>query len=322
MKKSHLFITVLFISCLKIYAQNSTETEIDSTSTIKSKPIDDVELIYINAVNFDFGNTKNDVSYFGHINYFFNIKKDDELTSKHFINTGLMKVNYYSDNLNKGSFHQYDNVLENPLDPTTPGSPYIREYNQYDFDIKMSSYSAYLQYLYKIGNKYNSIFLHLHGELLLTNFDANVNITTLQETPSTLPTEQIIPVVPYLEKETSFSSQDIGGYFGAGLTGKFKFGGKKDNSTSTNYFIQGTIGGSNTKINPKLFEQNTNNPPKFEETTGAKPFFIIHSYFENNLTGINLIIGTQIRGNFSTAPLYTFYAGLCTSLDKVRELFN
>lgn len=67
--------------------------------------------IMTNAINFDFsGTTTKSSGYFGHLNYFFNTYRKDGSFTKNFINTGLMKVNYFSSELNTGSLNQIDNV--------------------------------------------------------------------------------------------------------------------------------------------------------------------------------------------------------------------
>lgn len=278
------------------------------------------EFTYVNAISFDFGNTKSSTSYLGHLNYFFNVTKNGS-NSKHYLNTGLLKSNYYSAEINEGSYNQVDNVLENPNDPTSPGSTYNKEFNKYDISVKLNTFSGYFQYLYKIS-KINSLFVHLHGELMISNYETNVKITTISSSQETIPSTDIIPISNYINKDNTFTKQNIGGYFGGGLTAKMKFDFGTTDSTKINYFLQGTTGISNTQLNPKLYPSSSNNLPLYEENNGAKPFYIIHSYFENNITGIKLIIGGHIRGNYATAPLYNFYVGINTNLDNLKKVFE
>lgn len=315
--KTKLLFTILFTGVFNFaFTQDSIQNK-KQTDKIMLEGNKGYEFIYTNAVNFDFGNTaENSIGYFGHINYFFNVKKKDG-TSRHYLNTGLMKANYYAPEINKGYFYQTDNVLESALSLTQPGSPYIKEYNKYDFDVKLSSYSAYVQYLFEIFKDFNSLFFHAHMEMLITNMETSVKITTLDTIRSTLPTNEIIPVTGHLEREASYSKQNIGAYFGVGATAKFRFG----TQSPMKYFLQGTAGFSNTQLNPKLYQQSENELPVYEEKSGAAPFFIIHSYFENDISGVNLILGGQIRGNFTTAPLYMFYIGLNTDFTELKGLF-
>lgn len=280
------------------------------------------EFLFTNAVNFDFGNTtKSSTSYFGHINYFFNVNKGDD-PSSFYVNTGLIKVNYYSPEINNGSFNQYDNVLENPLNSTQPGENYIRQFNKYDFEVKLSSYSAYVQLLRKITKNYNNLFVHLHGELLVTNINTSVKVTNLNQENAVIPVDNIIPIVNYLETEQSTSAQSVGAFFGAGLTAKFTFKKEGDDDSKINYFLQGTAGLSNTKLNPQLYQREANQLPSYDEQKNTSPFFIIHSYFENNITGANIILGSQIRGNFTSAPLYSFYVGLNIDINTLTDILK
>lgn len=307
---------MLFLLCIS-YGFSQNEEKI--RSIVKNEM---PEFLFTNAVNFDFGNTtKNSASYFGHINYFFNVNKGKK-ASLYYVNTGLIKVNYYSSEINSGSFNQFDNVLENPLNSTQPGENYIRQFNKYDFEVKLNSYSAYVQLLRKITKDYNNLFVHLHGELLVTNINTSVKVTNINEETAVIPTDNIIPIVSYLETEQSTSTQSVGAFFGAGLTAKFTFMKDGDDNSKINYFLQGTTGFSNTKLNPKLYQRDTNELPSYNEQKDTTPFFIIHSYFENNITGANIILGSQIRGNFTSAPLYSFYVGLNIDINTLTDILK
>lgn len=304
-------IIVLIIISINCYSQSNR----------KINKNDESEFLFTNAINFDFGNTsKNSIGYYGHINYFFNINKDS-IPSKYYINTGLIKVNYYSAEINKGTFYQYDNVLENPLSSIQQGESYIKQFNKYDFQVKLNSYSAYVQFLKKITKNYNNLFFHLHGELLVTNVTTDIVVTNIAKQTATIPSNNITPIANYLELDKSFSNQNIGAYFGAGLTAKFPLL-SLNSTTKFNYFLQGTMGLSNTKLNPKLFKGQSNQAPSFEDKKSTSPFFIIHSYFENNITGANIIIGSQIRGEYTSPPLYTFYLGLNLDIEKLGNLLK
>jgi|GEM_PF-2868544 len=311
--KTQIYILLLAMCPVLFFGQKSDTIQ----NKMKLEENEEYEFIYTNAVNFDFGNTtKNDLSYFGHINYFFNLKKDGD-ASKHYINTGMIKANYYAAEINDGSFNQIDNVLESPLSSTEPGNTYFIEYNQYDYKVKLSTYSVYIQYLWKFLKNYNSLYLHAHGEMLISNMRTSVTIKNLDAVQATIPQGNLIPL-SYLNRDVSYTKQNIGAYFGAGATAKFNFGGK----AKLKYFFQGTSGLSNTQLNPKLYSQSQNELPTFNEKNGVTPFFLIHSYFENNIGGLNLILGGQIRGNFTTAPLYMFYLGVNTNLSQLKGLFE
>ena len=333
MKKIILLFTVFF--SLLSYSQNGREIsntnyieikldslKVNSDSKKEKNSGDDPEFLFTNAVNFDFGNTtKSSTAYFGHLNYFFNVKNSDNLI-KFYVNTGLIKVNYYSSEINKRTIFQDDNVLENPLNSTEPGQNYVKQFNKYDYDTKLSSYCGYVQLLRKIGKKYNILFCHLHGELLVTNVNTNITITNIAKENAVIPSNNIIPITNFLENEKSISTQNIGAFIGTGLTAKISFKKNPDDGSFINYFMQGTVGYSNTKLNPNLNNKQNNQPPSYEVNKSSSPFFLIHSYFENNITGANIIIGSQIRGNFTNAPFYTFYIGLNLNLENFKKLLQ
>lgn len=305
---------------LKIIQNIKDQKTADASRSISENEIQ--EFLFTNAVNFDFSSTtKSSTSYFGHINYFFNINKKEEI-SKFYINTGLIKVNYYSSEINSGSFNQIDNILENPLNSAIPGENYIKQFNKYDFEVKLNSFSAYVQLLRKITKNYNNLFMHIHAELLVSNINTNIKITNIAKETAVIPINNIIPVVNYLETDQSASTQNVGAFIGAGLTAKFPFLNNLEDKTKINYFLQGTAGYSNTKLNPKLYQRKANQLPDFEESKSGAPFYIIHSYFENNITGANIILGSQIRGNFTTAPLYSFYIGLNVDLNTLTGILK
>ena len=79
---------------------------------------------------------------------------------------------------------------------------------------------------------------------------------------------------------------------------------------------------SNTKLSEQLTTFKKNDTKDFESKKDNNGFFIIHSYFENNLTGVNLVVGTQIRGDYITQPLYMFYIGLNTNLENLVDLLK
>lgn len=312
-----LIYILLFIIWPIYYSGQEKIKDSAENKSIKSVGVEEYEFIYTNAVNFDFGNTaKNSLGYFGHINYFFNVKKKSNSTA-HFINTGFIKANYYATEINNGSFYQVDNIIESPLSSTEPGDTFIREYNEYNYEVKLNTYSVYIQYLWRFLKDYNSLFLHAHGEMLISNMKTSVKIKNIDALQSTIPEDNSIPL-SYLNRDVLYTRQKIGAYFGAGATAKFNFQGV----ARLRYFFQGTAGFSNTHLNPKLFPQNQNELPNYKEKNGAAPFFLIHSYFENNVSGLNLILGGQLRGNFTNAPLYMFYLGVNTDLNNLIGLFK
>lgn len=321
-----LFILITFA----VDAQPTLTTATENSSSNKIITEDkDFAFLFTNAINFDFSSTsKTSLGYFGHISYFFNIKRDEK-ASNYYVNTGLLKVNYYNESLNKNIFTRVDNVLDNPLsDRTIPGTKYNKEFNKYDIDVKVNSYSAYFQVMRKITKKYNDLYVHLHAELLLSNLETNATITNIAKDTATVVANHLIPINNYLEKNQSTFSQNVGSYFGAGITSKFNFL-NTNNKSSIKYFFQATTGLSNTKLNNSFNrtefstpDQNDKKPSQYNEDNPSPAFFIIHSYFENNFTGANLILGSQIRGNFNNAPFYTFYIGLSTDLEKFQDILK
>lgn len=320
MKKITFLIVLINILA---YSQKDQVTKKDSIMINKrglsNKPKDQPDdFKFVNAVNFDFTDTsKTSANYFGQLNYFFNLKKEDFI-SNFYVNTGLMKLSYYS-SLNKSTLYDSENVLENPL-KSDAGSNYNRLYNKYEYDVKLNSFSAYAQLFYKFPNaKYNYLFYHLHTELLITSLESNLIITNIQTESDVISSINIFPIKPYLEKNKTDTKQFVGAYFGLGITVKPNFKLKK---TKINCFFQATTGLSNTKLSEQLTTFKKNKTNNFESKKDNNGFFIIHSYFENNLTGVNLVIGTQIRGDYITQPLYMFYVGLNTNLENLADLLK
>ena len=181
-------------------------------------------------------------------------------------------------------------------------------FNQYDYEVKFNSYSAYVQFLMTYFNSKN-IYLHLHGEFLVTNILTEINIKNLEK--KTLEQQNITPLISYLPEKINYDRQNLAGYFGGGITAKYNF--FDDKKTNINYFLQLTSGISKTQVNPKLISINSNLLPKYDEAKSLEPFFIVHSYFENDISNVNIIIGSQIRGDFKNPPLYTclLYTSRC-----------
>lgn len=319
MKTKILFILIALFF-VKSFSQEKKDSILENNSsktnsTRNLKKINSDSFLMTNAINFDFGGTsKNSTGYFGHINYFFNLKNFNGERTHKYINTGLMKVNYYSPELNTGSIQQIDRVKISPLDTSTQ---YIEMFNQYNYEVKFNSYSAYVQFLMAYFNSRN-IYLHLHSEFLVSNISTEINIKNIEK--KTLEQQNITPLISYLPEKLNYDKQNLAGYFGGGLTAKYNF--YDDEKTNIDYFLQLTSGISKMQVNPKLISIDSNLLPKYEKSKSVEPFFIVHSYLENDISNVNIIIGSQVRGNFKNPPLYTFYIGLNSSLENFKNIFK
>jgi hypothetical protein len=282
-------------------------------------------LTYLNAYNFDFNDTNNS-GYLGHLNAFFSLNSKD--TWK--INTGIMKINYTSVSTLNKSNSQIDSVLIKPLDVIVPGSKYLKEYNVYNKNLKITSYSAYIQLMRKVwksDNGLSNVFVHGHMELLISDTEYTTEITNIQRDTVVATGENIdnTKFKQMISAKASEKNTFYGGYFGIGGTGDFKV--CDTNAFSLNFFTQITLGLTNIQPGSgrsSIGDMDINNTADLSANMSSEHHFfhLIHSYFNSNFDGLNLIIGAQIRGPFEAPPLYAFYVGINTDLNKISALFN
>jgi len=93
------------------------------------------------------------------------------------------------------------------------------------------------------------------------------------------------------------------------------------------YFAQFTAGYSNIQpgnsksINAfqTIKDNYSDFTPNFD--TNNHFFHLFNTYISNKINDSDLIVGSEIRGNFTSPPLYIFYVGINTNLEKIVQLF-
>jgi hypothetical protein len=284
-------------------------------------------LTYLNAYNFDFNNSSASSGYMGNLNLFFAInRKSGE--SKWAINAGLKKINYaFADS--KYTTFAKENILIRPLDNVEAvGDKYYREFNQYTTTSKISSWSGYFQLLRRIAkDKIDHLYLHTHIELQISKVDFNTEKLNIQRDTATVAAIEDIPVLQTgLENNFSITNTFFGYYVGVGITGDFNI--IKQDNYNLRYFVQETLGYSNLQLgNSKaLLTQNEyfNNNVNFmgNFSSDRHLFHLLNTYVSNKINGLNIMIGAEIRGVFDSPPLYIFYVGINTDLQKIGGLFK
>lgn len=293
--------------------------------------------MYLNAVDFDF--TTDKAGYTGHFNIYSPPTPDDALTWTSWgYNAGIMKINYStSDSIitNRQEF-----VKLKPLDKLTIGTKYESKYNEYKYKYKISSYSIYMQPMYALSNPIGNtskIFAHAHGELLISNYETNTEINTIQRDTLTITSLDSIPERMLATQGNKYLRKNkiINGYFGVGMTFDLKC------TNDSRLFFQPTIGYTTNYPQPASVNTNGNANSYYQisEIKDWNSFYLIRSYFRYILaknpvpvssatgtvgtTSSELILGTDIRGLFPRfAPFYSVYIGLNLDLAKLTDLFK
>lgn len=330
----HIFI---FLFSISLYAQkeplSSKDTlimpvETTSLENISFEYASENNLTFLNGFNFDFQDSKNKTGYIGNINIFFPITELIKL------NTGLRKINYSSNINDLGPKYQVDLLKIKPLDEVSSGDKYLKEYNKYSTTVKISSWSAYIQGLYKLysnESENSKVYGHVHTELLLSDVDYANQVKNLQQ--DTLIATEPMTLGYRNQAESDFEQNKtyFGFYFGVGVTGDFLV--LNENNYKLKFFAQVTAGFTNIRQNnsenerPYVITPDPNPLYSFDNFTfnldpQRKTFYLLHSTFSNKFNGIEILIGSEIRGVYVRAPLYIFYVGLSTDLKKLAEVFK
>lgn len=310
----------------KIYSDYTTPEELEkwfdnkksekfNEKILKSDNLPKGKLIYLNAVNFDFDNSK--VGYVAHLNFYKPALKVGELG----YNAGVLKVNYTTNDSTQ--VYKKDNVLINPLDNLVVGSKYVKQFNKYDIKTENSTYSVYFQPMFLFYKDYqkNKFYFHLHSELLISKYVTKTKINTIQSDTITINTIDEVPSTTalLLNKQVSSSSSIVSGYFGIGLTGDLNF------SEDSSFFIQPTFGYT-TDVPILNSRDDIYNSRYFAITDKRKwnGFYLVRSYFRQKLSeATELILGADVRGFLPTfTPLYSIYIGVNLKLEKLKELIK
>lgn len=299
------------MATIRINTTNQTQYRIKLNLDNDEEAESNHKFMYLNAVNFDFTNSK--TGYVGQLNMY----SKPNIEEHWGFNAGISKINYT--NKDSVTFYKTDNVKMKPLDELQPGSKYLKRYNEYKYKTDNRSFSLYFQPLFdtKIFKAKSKFYVHGHTELLISRFETTTSIKTIQQ--DTVVATDIIDgiVYPTLNRKTVKTQNILNGYFGIGFTLDLYL-----NKTST-LFLQPTIG--TTTNYPQPASVNGTMPYyRVKQDSGWNEFYLIRAYYRNKLsTGTELIIGADIRGLFPQyEPFYAVYIGANLAIDKIVDLFK
>ena len=310
--------TIIYVS-LMLLVSISMVGQIDTLNVTAGNKVDrnQAKYTFLNGINFDFeGQDK--TKYVGHFNIYVPATYVTAKTKKNNwgINTGIMKISYSP----KDSLVDVktENVLINPLDIIDgTGDKYNKQYNRYSTQTKVSSFSLYVQPMYRFKTLGTAqIYVHGHLELLMSKYVTNTKIKTIQSEEITIQDGDPIPneadFIKLLPTKTSKNVDLNTGNFGGGLTFDFNF---KDNCV---LFFQATVGFS---LNHADDVPTIDDDGNYTIDTSGKSlkFYLVRTYFQYFTSkATQLIIGTDIRGYFPKQTPYTsVYVGINLGLDKI-----
>jgi hypothetical protein len=263
------------------------------------------KVMYLNAYNFDLGEVKLSSNYVGHFNLF-----APSLAQRWGFNTGIMKINYTIDNALANDTKVIENVKTSPLEDLVKKDKYYIELNNYKTVQTNRTYSFYVQSLYRLTTESSKqqVYWHVHGELLVTKFNAVTTITNLQRDSGLYSVNKPAVVRAGISPTSTYSQTTLAGYFGNGITFDMNVAEK------IHFFFQPTIGVTTNDI-----QINDNSTYLIGKTW--KSFYLVRSYFSCELTKNSaLIIGGDFRGIFpNNAPQYAAYFGLNLGVDAILK---
>jgi hypothetical protein len=320
-------ITNLFLS--KLINKSNSEIEIklnDADTTENSKyflikleikvenKTEKIEnsLLFLNAYNFDFLDTKLNSNYVGHLNLF----SPNLGESRWGINTGILKIDFFdntynSNNIRNNEYFRIDNVKVNPLDIVKDSTKYLRQFNKYKMESRISSWSMYAQPLYEVLNfKKQHIYLNGHIEFLAENYSITTRINTQQQDTALVVNSQPIVLRSNLADSSTYNYSTLSFCFGLGATFDL-------NLTETcKFFGQYNLGIYSNEQQYLINEKNYFN--------SINSFYLIRVYFKQQINDkSSLVVGTDFRGNAPfTNVKYAAYAGLNIGLDSFVGLFK
>lgn len=290
---------------LKLLISVTAEMPLATSSYYNSK------LMFLNAYNFDFGQTKLNSNYVGHLNLF----APGIINDKWGFNTGMMKIDYGLPYQDTATTLLIENVKISPLDELKDGTKYLHQFNDYKSTKRNTSWSFYVQPLYEITNKISTqhIFIHGHIELLSSKFTVS---TTTQNVKQDTSIYNILTPPSVMRSgfsnTSTYISNSVSGYFGVGFTFDLHpwDGGK--------FFFQPTLGISTLGMN------YSNISKQYQYVKESNSFYLVRSYYTQDLNkkgNSALIIGIDIRGFLPTyTPQYAAYVGLNIGLESIINL--
>ncbi len=341
MKKILLLSLITVLSIISVYAQHEEGNKKSGISKIQ-----DNRIMFLNAYNFDFGNTSPSSNYVGHLNLFspsLNKKvneneNDIEMKNERWgwgFNTGILKISYSQKDSSNAFQNFKENVFISPFDELKDSLKYLKQINTYKVETKNTVWSFYVQPTFELTKASNKqhIYLHAHAELFATHWSSKTSIVNIkQDTDTGLYIKATNPgfvIRSRLSDEVSTSSNTVSGYFGAGLTFDLK---PWDNGS---FFFQPTLGFTTNK--PSLSSTDISssiNGTAVKKTNSVfdktwNSFYLVRAYYTHGISktaerdGSTIILGMDIRGFFPVyAPQYAAYIGLNVGLDSILDLIK
>ncbi|MBV8327466.1 hypothetical protein [Chryseobacterium sp.] len=221
---------------------------------------------------------------------------------------------------------QIDYVAQSPLDQVKQGSEYYQQLNEYSFEVKNSSFSVYVQPLFRLTDSKSNqkIFIHTHFELYNSKNMTTTTIKTILQKTLVYDSVQKTVVKHNINGDTQVQKSSLlTGYFGIGATFYLQ-----DNRQKWEFFVQPTIGFSVSGQNfGKREDSSSFSFPAYgyESRHIAYGFYLIRAHIAYRLTGkkTSLIIGTDIRGFLPYySPQYAVYAGINLGVEDILSLLQ
>jgi hypothetical protein len=295
----------------------------------KENSVLETKITYLNAFAFDFGNTKKEIEYVGHINLF-SLHKSK--SNRWAYNVGLMKLNYRNNDTVNSKVISTEWISRKLYDTLKENDKYRVEQNSYYQRINNRDYSLYINPMLLLNsgnNQNNKFFLHGYAELLISQWDIENGYRTLKvdslEYKSSLhggsPNSQMPGPTLFnrINDKNNYSYKEITGNFGFGFT-YYSMPAK-----NLSFLFQSTIGFNTSGVYYQSFS-NKFNLVKGEEriTEFANKIYLLRSMINmeiNDNTEIRL--GADVRGYFNVSvPKYALYLGLNIKFDELLKIIK
>lgn len=119
-----------------------------SNKSFKVSEVQNKRIMFLNAYNFDFGNTSPSSNYVGHLNLFC-----PSITKTGWgFNTGIMKINYNQKDSDNVYRNFRENVFINPFDELKDSIRYLRQINSFKSETQNTLWSFYIQGMKELTN--------------------------------------------------------------------------------------------------------------------------------------------------------------------------
>jgi hypothetical protein len=340
MKRAFFMLLIGILFVVSAFAQKEEEGKKSGINKIQ-----DNRIMFLNAYNFDFGNTSVSSNYVGHLNLFSpSLNKKDKETESEItmnderwgwgFNTGILKINYNQKDSSNTFKNFKENVFINPFDELKDSIKYLKQVNNYKVETKNTVWSFYVQPTFELTKASNMqhIYIHGHAELLAIHWSSSTSIVNVKQDTG-LYTKAAYPnfvIRSRLSDQISSSSNTLSGYFGAGVTFDLKPWSKGS------FFFQPTLGFTTNKPSSSSTDIATSiqlgsRDPKASSVLGKtwNSFYLVRAYYTHAISktperdGSTIVIAMDIRGFFPVyAPQYAAYIGLNVGLDSILDLIK